>query len=113
MLNKTVLCRFIIVGSDEKQTVCAELLCFLGHHDRVCCVVGSGSGNDRDSALHNINRELNDLKMFRVIECRSLAGSAACDDRVCVICDLVLKKSLICVIVYFTVLFHGSYDSNS
>ena len=69
--DQTALCCLIVIRGDKKKSVRAELFGLFRHHYRMGCIVGTGSRNDRNTALYDLNSKLDDFEMLVVIECRS------------------------------------------
>ena len=44
--KKSIRCCFVVVWTDNEQTVNAAFLCGATKRDGVCCIVRAGSGND-------------------------------------------------------------------
>ena len=74
MLHQSVLCRLIVVGCHEQQTVRAEFFSLLAHHDRVSSIVRACPGDDRDPSADDIDYEFYDFEMLIILECRGFAG---------------------------------------
>src|SRR5262249_55951638 len=62
-----LLCRFVVVGSDEKSGVGAGALGKAGQAKGLARAVGSRTGHNLDAAASHFNYGSDDLLMFRMV----------------------------------------------
>ena len=89
---QAILDGFIVVGHDGENRVGASGLCVLRQLDRVSRRIGSGSGDDRNAAARDINRDANENVMFRRPQCRSLARRPAYHECSCTLANLAFAE---------------------
>ena len=113
MFVEAILCSFIIVGSDEKQTVRAAFFGFLRHHDCVSCVIGACSGDHRNAAFCHFNCITDRFEVFIILECGSFPARTADDQGICPLADLIFDQPFQRIIIDLFVSMHGCDEGDT
>ena len=82
---------FIVVRRHQEQSVRPRLLGILREMNGVGCVVGTGSGDDRDTAPDGLHRELDGRLMLGIVHGGCFASGSSHDDSVCTVVDLMVN----------------------
>ena len=61
MGEESVLRGFIVVWSDDEQSVCVLFLGFLGEEDGFFCIVGTGTCDDGNASLNGFDAKFDDV----------------------------------------------------
>jgi len=100
--DQTALRSLVIVRRNRQTGISAAFSCKLGQLNGVCGVVGTRAGNDRNTVVDILAAPCQCFAVLLVVQGGGLAGRAADDDRISMMCDLVVDNAAELLVVYLT-----------
>ena len=91
-LDKTVLGSLIIIGSDHQHTVIAQFTCALGQIHSVCGVIGTGTGNSRNTAIDHLDRLFKQFTMLLIGQSGAFTGGTCNNQGINTLVDLPINQ---------------------
>ena len=102
MRDQTALGGLVVVRSNGQTCVRAAFSGELGQRDGIIGVIGAGAGDDGNTVVYVLAAPGQNLAVLLVVQGGGLAGRAADDDRISMMCDLVVDNTAELLVVYLT-----------